>query len=246
MELNIAICDDEVQNILQIGSYIDTYKIEYDHNLKVSAYNFPQSLLDAYIKPGMFHILFLSVEMPDMSGLELAKQIRQLPDRKVKIIFTSNYSEYMQYSFIVQAFDYLKNPISYEQFRDIMNRLIDEFREDTFSRLLVRNGEISELIDYSDILYFETIKNKRNRLRLVLRQDERIIMGTISEYEAVLKDNAFFLPHRSYLVNLRHVHYIAKNRIILDNKTSLPLSRKHESEMKKLFTKQILHIRQRG
>ena len=51
MELNIAICDDEVQNILQIGSYIDTYKIEYDHNLKVSAYNFPQSLLDAYIKP---------------------------------------------------------------------------------------------------------------------------------------------------------------------------------------------------
>lgn len=244
MELNIAICDDEPQNIHLISSYISTYEIEYDDNFKVSAYNMAQSLLNNYKSSGTFHIIFLDVEMPDMSGLELAQKIRMLPDRKVKIVFISNYPKYMQDSFNVQAFHYLKKPVSYEQFKNIMKRLINELAEDTFSRLLITDGEISELIDYSDILYFETIKNERNRLRLVLRHCERIIRGTLSEYESILKDKAFFSPHRSYLVNLRHVHYIKKDCIALDNEISLPLSRHREKEMKKLFTKQILNIYQ--
>lgn len=242
MNLNIAICDDDPQQIQIISSYITTYEIEYDNDFRISAYSSTGSLLDAYNKPGVFHIIFLDVEMPDMSGLCLAEKIRSIPDRKVKIIFISNYPEYMQESFEVQAFHYIKKPVSYEQFKRIMNRIIDEFTENTFQRLIINNGECSELIEHSDILYFETVKNERNRLRIVLNNGERNIKGALSTYEALLKNNAFFSPHRSYIVNLRHVHLIKKDSIILDNNMEIPLSRRRERSMKELFTRQILSI----
>lgn len=244
MDLNIAICDDEPQQIHVISSYLNTYEIEYDDNFKVSAFGQAQSLLEVYKKSGTFDIMFLDVEMPDISGLELAKNIRSLPDRNVKIIFISNYPEYMQDSFEVQAFYYLNKPVSYEDFKRTMKRIIKEFSEHNFSKLLVGDGKVSELVDYSDILYFETVKGERSRIRLVLTDGSRMIKAMLSEYENILKDNAFFSPHRSYLVNLRHIHLIKKDCIVLDNGVSLPLSRRREKELKKLFTRQVLSIHQ--
>ena len=75
----------------------------------------------------MFQLLFIDVEMPELSGLDVAKRIRKLPDRDVKIVFVSNYPEYMQNSFDFQAFQYLSKPLSYEKFNMVMNNIIEDF-----------------------------------------------------------------------------------------------------------------------
>ena len=121
MKINIAICDDDITIIELIESFISSFHIKNDYNfdVSVSKYNSAESLLNDYTVPESFDILFLDVEMPRMNGLALAQRIRNLPDNQVKIIFVSNYPEYMQESFDVQAFNYLKKPLSYERFSDV-------------------------------------------------------------------------------------------------------------------------------
>lgn len=246
MNLNIAVCDDESKEIQLIMTYLKTYEMQYDDNLNISVHNSAASLLRVYTKPHMFHILFLDVEMPDINGLELAERIRLLPDRKVKIIFISNYPEYMQDSFDVQAFHYLKKPLKYEQFLKIMKRLIQEFKEDVSSRILVEKDESSVLIERSEVLYFEAIKGERNRLHLVTLNDEITVKGCLTEFESQLKTMNFILPNRSCLVNMNHVHFIQRNCIILDNNETIPLSRRREKDIKNLFSRQMLNIQQRN
>lgn len=127
MILNVAICDDEENDIDIISDYLFKYQMIHDVDFNISRFQSGQNLLNTYSKHGVFQLLFIDVEMPELSGLDVAKRIRKLPDRDVKIVFVSNYPEYMQNSFDVQAFQYLSKPLSYEKFNMVMNNIIEDF-----------------------------------------------------------------------------------------------------------------------
>ena len=95
MKLKTAICDDDLSDAKIIEKHIQTFEMQYDITLDYELYENSRELLNRYSTPGMYHILFLDVEMPELSGLELAERIRALPDDRVKIVFISSYPEYM-------------------------------------------------------------------------------------------------------------------------------------------------------
>ena len=114
MYFKTAICDDNITEINILTNYLKQYEIEYDIEFKTDLYSSADALIEKYISVGMYDLLFLDVEMPGKNGLDAASIIRQRGDRDVRIIFVSNYPEYMQDSFNVQAFHYLSKPLSYE------------------------------------------------------------------------------------------------------------------------------------
>ncbi len=242
MNLNIAICDDDTTEIQLLKSYLDNYQIKNDDNFTVTTYSSSVDMINEYTHAGRFHIIFLDVEMPELNGLALAQRIRSLPDKQVKIVFVSNYPEYMQESFDVHAFHYLKKPLTYERFSYIVQRLIADFENDEVSKLVINHGDYSELINLSELIYMETIKGMRDSLKIITTTGEYEAKGSLSEYENVLTDNAFIAPHRSILVNLSHIKLVYKNELILDNNTHIPLSRRREKEIRELFSKQILSL----
>ena len=245
MNLKTAICDDDINEINLLKSLIDCYQIKYDDNISVDIYTSPKSLLDNYSQAGRYHILFLDVEMPGMSGLELAEKIRGIPDRLVKIIFVSNYPEYMQDSFNVQAFHYLKKPLNYERFEIVIQKIVSEYEDNNNTKIIIRYDDHSELVNLSDIMYIESIKGRREYIRIDTITDEYESKGSISEYECSLADSSFDAPHRGILVNLLHVKLIYKNELILDNGYKIPLSRRREKEIREMFSRQYLNIHQR-
>ena len=87
MILNVAICDDEENDIDIISDYLFKYQMIHDVDFNISRFQSGQKLLNAYSKHGVFQLLFIDVEMPELSGLDVAKRIRKLPDRDVKIVF---------------------------------------------------------------------------------------------------------------------------------------------------------------
>lgn len=104
MNLNIAICDDDTNDIAIMKKNILQYTIETDNNLVVSSYFSASDLLSDY-KNHLYQIVLLDIEMPDINGMELARQLRDMDD-DLLIVFTTSYPEYMHESFEVQPFQF--------------------------------------------------------------------------------------------------------------------------------------------
>ena len=92
MLLKIGICDDEPEYTTILADYLKTYDIdsEKDYSFQIDKFTSAKELLSAYTKPETYHILFLDVEMPEITGIELAKKIRMLGDKNVRIAFVSH------------------------------------------------------------------------------------------------------------------------------------------------------------
>lgn len=247
MKINIAICDDDITIIELIESFISSFHIKNDYNfdVSVSKYNSAEALLNDYTVPESFDILFLDVEMPRMNGLALAQRIRNLPDNQVKIIFVSNYPEYMQESFDVQAFNYLKKPLSYERFSDVFSKVYKDIFEKNISKIEVNYDDNTEIINISDILYIESVKNKRDYVTIVTDTKTYESRGSMTEAEAKLPAEVFVSPHRCYLVNINHIRLINKTNVVLDNNISLPLSRRREKLVRDMISKHMLSLYQK-
>ena len=158
MNYKVAICDDENSIINTINEYLSLYSFQYDIDFSISTFDNPVNLLNAYSSPGAFHIVFLDVEMPEISGITLAEHIRTLPDYNVFIIFVSSYPEYMKDSFNVQAFQYLTKPISKEIFFQEINRIIDYINKSNRTQIMINTGTTeSEVIFTDNIIYISYI-----------------------------------------------------------------------------------------
>ena len=90
MNLNIAICDDDTNDIAIMKKNILQYTIETDNNIVVSSYFSASDILSDY-KNHLYQIVLLDIEMPDINGMELARQLRDMDD-DLLIIFTTSLS----------------------------------------------------------------------------------------------------------------------------------------------------------
>ena len=242
MIFRVAICDDDKQDILTIKKHLNDYSFQMDVDFEIYIFTDPQVFLSQYTEPGNFHIIFLDVEMPVMNGLEVATKIRQIPDKYAKIIFVSNYPEYMQDSFNVQAYHYLSKPLKYSTFSEVMNTILDDYQTCHITKLLVKQDGQELLIFLNDIISIESLNSKKKLLKINLLHEEIITTGLINDWEKELKSQNFISPARGYLVNLFHIHYIKDTSLIMRNNIEIPLSRRKEKELRSLFTKRILTI----
>ena len=90
MLFKVAICDDEEKDIQAIQRFLHIYEMQHDIDFEINTFQNSTKLLEKYDSAGRYNILFLDVEMPKLSGLEVAAHIREIPDRMAKIVFVSN------------------------------------------------------------------------------------------------------------------------------------------------------------
>lgn len=247
MIFKVAICDDEEKDVHTIYNYLLSYEMEYNIDFEVSTFLNGASLLNEYQNHTTFHILFLDVEMPHITGLELAAQIRKQWDKNVAIIFVSNYPEYMQESFNVQAYQYFPKPLNYESFKKLMTRIQKDYEESQITKLLISEDDREELICVDDILSIQTLDSKKKQLEFSLSEKNIVAKGTIADWEDSLSEFLFISPSRGYLININHVHYLEDDFLVMDNGIKIPLSRRKEKEIRNLFSKRLLQLnRHRG
>lgn len=240
MIINIAICDDEQPACQHLVELLHKYEIQHDYEFRITTFNSPIEFQHIYKAPNQYDVVFLDVEMPELSGLKLAQNIRSIPDLTVKIIFTSNYPEYMQDSFNVNAFQYLQKPINTEQLHEQFHRIANELQINACSYITIKNSDKEELLPISEIIYIETVKKEKDKLLYVCRNKKLTGLGKIISLENQLQTHHFSSPHRGILVNLKAIHFITSNTIEMIDGSVLPLSRRKEKEFRQNFHKILL------
>ena len=223
--MKCIIIEDELPAQRIIKSYISKLK----HLQLVGTY---QTALEAnsVLNNGGIDLLFLDINLPDISGLDFIKTLSKPP----KIIITTAYSNFAAESFEYWTIhDYLVKPISFERFLKSINKV-----EQT-SKTIEKEEKVSEDIinlkidktlhrlSINDILYVES---DRNYVSIVTKKGKFTYIDSLKNWGQKLPNTHFAQIHKSYLVKLNAIDKISGN-IIFINDSKIPIGRKYKQEL---------------
>jgi two-component system LytT family response regulator len=152
-------------------------------------------------------VVFLDVEMPGRSGLEMLEELDELP----AVIFTTAHEDYAVRAFEFSAVDYLLKPIVAERLAAALDRLrragkSKEAGTDRDSRVFLRDGERCWIVALEEIRMLES---EGNYTRVYFGENRPLIYKSLNALEARLNPAIFFRASRSHIVNLRNIQALA-------------------------------------
>ena len=226
MTINCAIIDDEP---LAAG-LLESYVAKTPYLNLTGTYN---SAITAMrdLRDNPVPLLFLDIQMPELSGVEFAKIL----PKDTKIIFTTAFPQYALEGYKVNALDYLLKPISYEDFLRATEKAQDWYnmiqKRETYNddRIMFIKSEYKLLrVNLDDILYVEGLKDY---VRICLKNGEKIMsLMSMKKLEDYLPHPEFLRTHRSYIVHMPEVRSIDRFRIVFGD-VFIPISDNYKEEV---------------
>lgn len=180
----------------------------------VGVFRNPLKALD-YIRRKKIDLIFLDINMPDLSGIQFLKTLKKPP----LVVFTTAYSEYALESYDYDAVDYLLKPIEFERFVKAANKAGEMLRVKSKDMsilsgerdyLFIKSGTNFYKVKTKDIYY---IKGTGNYVTFVLDQKEILSLMTMSKALESLPEELFVRVHKSYIVNSLHVDLIENEEV---------------------------------
>ncbi|MBX7241717.1 MAG: LytTR family DNA-binding domain-containing protein [Bacteroidia bacterium] len=180
-------------------------------------------------------VLFLDVEMPEMTGLELLNELPYTP----YIILTTSKTEYAFDAYQYNVFDYLKKPISYPRFSQTIDKIVlhksstESTGQSSLSGTESGNGKKDIYIKvenryirilFDQINYIESIGDY---VKIHLEKENHVVHTTMKNIEEKLNADIFLRIHRTYIINLQKIIDIEENSIAI-GKVVIPVSRNNK------------------
>jgi DNA-binding LytR/AlgR family response regulator len=234
-KITCMIVDDEPMAREIISSFVG--KI---HNLELVATCKNVSEAFSVLQKESIQLIFLDINMPDISGLSLAKSIQH----KSQVIFTTAYREYAIEGFDLQAVDYLLKPISFDRFLKavqkyfdlhvskeiIKQEIVSEAKE---TSIFVRSDRKMVKVRFKEIKYVESLSDY---VKIFTDKETIITRETISNIESKLPSNEFLRTHRSYIVSMPKIDSFT-NELVELKKKAIPISRSYKENVLQKLTR---------
>lgn len=235
MNYRCLIVDDEPIAIEILRTYLNRLG-EFQ---VVETYTNPIKAFEA-IQHEPVDLLFLDIQMPELTGLELLQALRKPP----LVILTTAYREFALDGFEMNALDYLLKPISFDRFL----KAIDKFHAQATSlpktpaaqtelsdHFFIRADRKSVKVFYHDILYLESLKDY---VRIVTTQGKFLTKETLTQFEKMLPADAFLRTHRSFIVAKNKVNSISPDGLEL-NQQLIPVGRMYKLSVEKAILENL-------
>jgi DNA-binding LytR/AlgR family response regulator len=186
-----------------------------------------------YLNGGQVDLLFLDIEMPGMTGIELTKK---LGNKKPLIIFTTAKTDYAVEAFELNVVDYLVKPVSLSRFLQAVERAKETFdsnkqevKIEDREFVFVKDNGILKKLNVDDILYLEAMGDY---VKVHTAQKFHVLHSTLKSIEEKLPTNKFLRIHRSYIVALQKIDFI-QDGIITIGKGAIPVAETYKSALNK-------------
>ncbi len=183
-------------------------------------------------------VIFVDIEMPGITGLQLVKK---LAAEKMLPVFITSHPEFAIESYEIEAFDYLLKPLTAERFARCALRLRDfcQLRHKAFAfekeqeagTLMIKQGYEKCKLQTQDILYLEAMKDYT---RIIVPGRQYLVLATLSSMLEQLPREKFIRIHRSYVVNLDKVVRMKGNRVHLPE-NELPVGKLYKNALNGIF-----------
>jgi DNA-binding LytR/AlgR family response regulator len=188
-------------------------------------------------------IIFLDIEMPGLTGIELLEQLP--PEERPQIIITSAYEKYALSGFRFNVTDYLLKPYSYAQLVEALGKAKEALRLQALDRrvqgdatseaqettLTIRTDLRTERIEVDRIIYVEAVKDY---VRIVINGRRLLTQQTLTSIEAQLPADRFCRIHRSYLINTTQVKAYDRDSVTLSDGTTLTVGKTYKAKFNEI------------
>jgi DNA-binding LytR/AlgR family response regulator len=175
-------------------------------------------------------LIFLDIEMPEISGIEFVKNLQQQP----QIIFTTSHKEYALEAFEYNVTDYLLKPFTKARFFKSVTKAHEIFKNnqpDDATRFFVKKDGTHLKIELSEVIYMEALGDF---IQLILQTEKFIIRSTMKDLETKLPGKQFLRIHRSYIVNIDKISAIEDTTLVMGKKM-IPIGKSYRSTIMDKF-----------
>ncbi len=228
--IRIAICDDEKEAVTLHEEIIKDSLQFCGIGYEITAYTSGSNLLSDIADDGFFYdLILLDIEMPYVSGMELAQKIKPyLPN--VKIIFITSHLEYAIDAFELSIFRYVPK-------NDLENRLKPAVADaaklielEAGREYIIQTAARMEKIPYRDIIYIRRDGGKNSEVysSAGISKVRKSLQQVFEELDAP----EFIFIDRGYIVNIIQIMKVADGMAFLKNGETLPISRSHLQAVK--------------
>lgn len=230
--LRFGICEDEVLQLDIMEKYIRNWAHSRNVAAKIMRFSTAEEMLYHWSPNNQFDLLFLDIQLENMSGVQLAKIVRKL-DNKQPLVFVTGHADYVFEGYNVGALDFLLKPVTAAACEKCLDRLLQSRSEQPKDSIVFSiDGKLNRFY-HRDIYYFEAhdrhvfIHTAQGELQL----DQRKLSGL----EGELPNERYVRAHRSYIVNVQRVDVVEKSRLIFDDGTYVPVSHGHWQAVYSVF-----------
>lgn len=240
--IQIAICDDQTEELERIYSMAETYHVLHPElNISFRKFRSGVDLLESIKAHKHFDIYLLDILMPKADGIEVGAAIREKDDT-AGIIYLTSSPDYALQSYQVDAEGYLLKPFDEENLFATLDKVITKLDAEDQRRLVVRtSNEGIESIPYSRLLYLEYYQH-----RLIAHTTDHgktqsiYYRKSFKELTASLTDSRFVKISASTIVNMQHIRNITSRDALLSTGEILNISRIYITEARKTFMDYLL------
>ncbi|RII34247.1 DNA-binding response regulator [Clostridium chromiireducens] len=235
--INIAICDDIIEELETISSCVSKNIKELDIPFKISSFSEGQDLLEHINSSKQnFDIIFLDVYMKFSNGIDIARRIRDF-DKECKIIFITSSKEHAVDSYDVSALHYILKPINEEKLTNAIKIAIESLTKEN-KHFVIMNKKGNYRISYKDILYAES---KARIVNIYLKSSEVIsFYSKLEDFFQSLKDERFLRCHKSFFVNMDYILKIESNSAFMCNNVIIPITSSNMAVIKEKYFNYLL------
>ena len=234
--LKVVVCDDEENILKDIAGIVENKLSERQVECSVQAINDARILLEE-LKENLIDVLFLDIDMPYYSGMDIASYISE-NNLSTILIFVTSHDELVFKTFAYKPFGFIRKIHLDEEIDELVDRLSKELEDRKQELVITRAGEIVK-VPLCDISYIESEGNYLN-----IRTREELVRHreTMSNMENELKGKDFIRCHKGYLVNVNFIEKMKMSELIVKcgkEEVIVPVGRSYEKDVKKKIMENI-------
>lgn len=220
--IRCLIIDDELSSQRVLQHFVAETEVL---DLKAICNNAAEAFKYLQLK-GNIDLLFLDINMPQQSGLDFYKTLKNPPP----VIFTTAYPQYAVDGFEVNATDYLLKPIAYERFLTAINKVLNNQKttNETEGFIVLKENKALYKLYFKDIQFVEAFGDY-----VKVHTEEKTITthSTFSKFIDSLP-NYFLRTHKSFSINLNRMNHLSGNQITLDTH-AIPIGQTYKQSVLK-------------
>lgn len=232
LKMNCIIIDDDKLS----RKLIEEFVRRTDSLTLIGSYSSAIEAINSFNKEENIHLIFLDIEMPEMTGLEFLKTLKYTP----QIIIISAKEKYALEAFEYDVTDYILKPVSYARYFKAVNKAIARFNEKGIQEsgegkdeIFIKKNSSLVRLKFDEILFVEALEN----YVIVNTFSEKFtIHFTMKSIETKLPAAKFKRVHRSFIVNINKISVIEDNAVVVEAEEGskvLPIGKSYKEKLMK-------------